>query len=97
MMAIQSAVSMLEAFLNPFSERGGKPKKKIAARICLIAAPVTLIFATTAAPVAVDISDRFINFYNVLILGIAECILIGASKKTGDLAAEINKFTQKLK
>lgn len=97
MMAIQSAVSMLEAFLNPFSERGGKPKKKIAARICLIAAPVTLIFATTAAPVAVDISDRFINFYNVLILGIAECILIGASKKTGDLSAEINKFTRKLK
>ncbi|MDE5666750.1 MAG: hypothetical protein K2I29_00750 [Clostridia bacterium] len=95
MMAIQSAVSMLEAFLNPFSERGGKPKKKIAARICLIAAPVTLIFATTAAPVAVDISDRFINFYNVLILGIAECILIGASKKTGELAAEINKFASR--
>lgn len=97
MMAIQSAVSMLEAFLNPFSERCGKPKKKIAARICLIAAPVTMIFATTAAPVAVDISDRFINFYNVLILGIAECIIIGASKQTGELADEINKFTKKLK
>lgn len=97
MMAIQSAVSMLEAFLNPFSEHSGKPKKKIAARICLIAAPLTLIFATSAAPVAVDISDRFINFYNVLILGISECIIIAASKKSGELAAEINKFTKKLK
>ena len=94
MMAIQSAVSMLEAFLNPFSEQRGKPKKKFAAIICLIGAPVTLIFATTAAPTVVDISDRFINFYNVLILGIAECVIIGTSKKTGELADEINKFAQ---
>ena len=92
MMAIQSAVSMLEAFLNPFSEHSGKKKSRLALYVCLIAAPVTMIFATTAAPTVVDISDRFVNFYNVLILGIAECILIGASKKTGELADEINRF-----
>lgn len=92
MMAIQSAVSMLEAFLNPFAEQRGKPKKKLAAIICLCGAPLTLIFATTAAPTVVDISDRFINFYNVLILGIAECLIIGTSKQTGELADEINRF-----
>lgn len=94
MMAIQSAVSMLEAFLNPFSEHSGKKKSRLALYVCLIAAPVTMIFATTAAPTVVDISDRFVNFYNVLILGIAECILIGASKKTGELADEINRFAK---
>lgn len=97
MMAIQSAVSMLEAFVNPFAERSGKSRKFLAALICLCGAPLTLIFATTAAPAVADLSDRFINFYNVLILGIAECIIIGASKKTGELADEINKFTKKLK
>lgn len=97
MMAIQSAVSMLEAFLNPFSEQRGKPKKRIAAIVCLCGAPITLIFATTAAPTVVDISDRFINFYNVLLLGIAECLIIGTSKQTCALADEINKFTKKLK
>lgn len=97
MMAIQSAVSMLEAFLNPFAERSGKPKKRIAAIVCLCAAPVTLMFATTAAPTVADISDRFINFYNVLILGIAECLIIGTSKQTDALADEINRFTKKLK
>lgn len=95
MMAIQSAVSMLEAFLNPFSEHSGKKKSRLALYVCLIAAPVTMIFATTAAPTVVDISDRFVNFYNVLILGIAECILIGASKKTGELADEINRFASR--
>ena len=97
MMAVQSAVSMLEAFLNPFSEQRGKPKKRIAAIVCLCGAPITLIFATTAAPTVVDISDRFINFYNVLLLGIAECLIIGTSKQTCALADEINKFTKKLK
>jgi len=97
MMAIQSAVSMLEAFLNPFSEYRGKSKKRLAAIVCLCSAPVTMIFATTSAPAVVDVSDRFINFYNVLILGIAECLIIGAGKKTGELADEINKFTKKLK
>lgn len=92
MMAIQSAVSMLEAFLNPFAERRGKPKKTLAATVCLCGAPVTLIFATTAAPTVVDISDRFINFYNVLILGIAECLILGASRQTGELSDEINRF-----
>ncbi|MDE7082894.1 MAG: hypothetical protein K2O89_04235 [Clostridia bacterium] len=97
MMAIQSAVSMLEAFLNPYSERSGKRKKRLAVLVCICAAPVTLIFATTAAPTVVDVSDRFINFYNVLILGIAECLIIGTSKKTGELSEEINRFTKKLK
>ncbi len=92
MMAIQSAVSMLEAFLNPFAEQRGKPKKRLAAIVCLCGAPITLIFATTAAPTVVDVSDRFINFYNVLILGIAECLIIGTSKQTGELADEINRF-----
>ncbi len=97
MMAVQSAVSMLEAFLSPFAAARQKPKKSYALKICLIGGAISLIFATTAAPVIVDISDRFINFYNVLLLGIAECVLIAFSKKSRVLVEEINKFTKKLK
>lgn len=97
MMAIQSAASMLEAFVKPYSRRRGKSKKSIALKILLIAAPVTVIFATTAAPTVVDVSDRFVNFYNVLILGIAECLILSKRGATSALTDEINRFTCKLK
>ena len=95
MMAVQSAVSMTEAFLSPYAEAKSKPKAKYALVICLICGGVSLIFATTAAPLIVEICDKFINFYNVLILGIIECIILAASKQTDALADEINKFTKK--
>lgn len=97
MMSVQSAVSMLEAFISPYSESRGKSKKSYALKACLIGGVVSIIFATSAAPLLVDVTDRFINFYNVLALGIAECLIIGFSRRTTGLTAEINKFTGKLK
>lgn len=97
MMAIQSAVSMLEAFLNPLSEEYSKPKKTIAKWVCLCGIPLTMLYSTTCAPVAVDVSDRFVNFYNVLILGVAECLILGRNDAPRTLAEEINKFSKKLK
>lgn len=97
MMSVQSAVSMLEAFLSPFAESRRKPKKSYALKACVAGGVVSIIFATTAAPLIVDIADRFVNFYNVLILGIAECLIIGFSKRTRELTNEINRFTGKLK
>lgn len=97
MMAVQSAVSMLEAFLSPFSKTRKKPKEGYALKTCVIGGVISLVFATTAAPVIVDISDRFINFYNVLLLAIAECIILALSKQTKSLTDEINRYTKKLK
>lgn len=97
MMAVQSAVSMLEAFVSPFSRTFGFGKKKIARGVCLIGAVISLIYATSSGVLIADISDRFINFYNVLLLCIAECVIIGRSKDISTLPDEINKFTKRLK
>lgn len=97
MMAIQSAVSMLEAFLSPFSESFNVKKKKLIAAVCMIGAGISVVYATSAAPALVAVSDRFVNFYNVLLLGIAECSIIGRSKDFKGLAGEINKFSKRLK
>lgn len=97
MMAVQSAVSMLEAFAAPFSHKFGIGKKKLAQAICAIGAVISLIYATSSGVVIVDLSDRFVNFYNVLILCVAECITIGFSKDLHALTAEVNRFTKKLK
>ena len=97
MMAVQAAVSMLEAFVNPFTERTGKSRKKLAATVCVCGLILGVFFATDAAVTAVNISDKFVNFYNVLILAIAECLIIGRSGQTKTLADEINRFTKRLK
>jgi len=97
MMAIQSAVSMAEAFLSPFAEKTGAKKKTLAGIFCAVGAVICPVYATTAAPMLVDISDRFVNFYNILFFGIAECLIIGRSGECATLSDEINKFTGKLK
>ena len=97
MMAVQAAVSMLEAFLNPFLEYTGKSRTKLSLSVCGLGAIFGLFFATDGAVTAVNLSDKFVNFYNVLILAIAECLLIGTSGQAKSLAGEINRFTKRLK
>lgn len=97
MLAVQSAVSMAEAFISPFCSGFNIKKKKAVAVFCAAGGVISMIFATTAAPLIVEISDKFVNFYNVLLLGIIECSLIGTRAKEGWLVDEINKYSKKLK
>lgn len=97
MMSVQSAVSMLEAFLSPYAEETGKNKKTLALKACVIGGVCSVIFATTAAPLAVEISDKFVNFYNVLALCLIESLLIARSGKTADICDEVNKFAPLLR
>ena len=97
MMAAQSAVSMAEAAINPLSEKLGVKKKKIAGIVAIIGAAVGIIFSTPLAQTALDLSDHFANYFNILILGIAETILLGGNAKRVGLAAEINRYTRRAK
>ncbi len=96
MMAVQSGVSMLEAALSPVLEKFALNRKKAAPVLCVSGFCGGLIFATTAAVLAVEIADRFINFYNVIILCVAECLALGFSKEGKSLPAEINRYSKKL-
>ncbi len=97
MMAAQSSVSMIEAAANPLAEKFGIKKKRLALFICLTGAAVCLIFATPYAAAAIDIADHFANYFNILLLGVAESILLGRSAKGVNLAGEINRYTKRLK
>lgn len=97
MMAIQSAVSMLEAFISPFVTERGADKKKTVIYICVIGGIISAVFATTAAPLIAEVADNFVNFYNVLALGIAETLILSRSRVTETLTDEINKYSKKLK
>ena len=62
MIAVQAAVSLLEAFTSPFSEAFGIKRTRLAACVCAIGAVICAVFATSAGAVAVEISDLFVNF-----------------------------------
>ncbi len=97
MMALQSSVSMLEAAANPLSEKLNINKKKIAAAVCITGAAVCVIFATPLASVVLDVADHFLNYFNILLLGVAECMVIGGKVKTLNLAGEVNRYTGKFR
>lgn len=96
MMSVQSAVSMLEAFISPYSASRGKNKKKLVIKVCIAGGAASLIFSTTAAPLVLEVADKFVNFYNVLVLGIAECLIIALSGRTREICEEINRFAPQL-
>ncbi|MDE7400510.1 MAG: hypothetical protein K2N17_00505, partial [Clostridia bacterium] len=93
----QSSVSMVEAAANPLSEKFRLNKKKLVGIMCAAGAAVCLVFATPVSSAVLDISDHFLNYFNILILGVAECALIGLSAKRYNLAGEINRYTGKIK
>lgn len=97
MTALQSAASMMEAFLSPLIIEFSLERRRAAAVTCAVGGAFSLLFAASAAPFILSVSDRFINFYNILALCIAECIVVGSSGKLKGLAAEINRFSRKLK
>ena len=97
MMALQSSVSMIEAAANPLSEKFRFNKKKLVAIISAVGACICVVFASPLASTVLDISDHFLNYFNILILGIAECVILGKYAKTVNLAGEINLYTGRAK
>ena len=88
---------MIEAAANPLSEKFGLNKKKLVAIISAVGACICVVFASPLASTVLDISDHFLNYFNILILGVAECVILGKYAKTVNLAGEINLYTGRAK
>lgn len=97
LMAVQSGVSMLEAALSPILKKFTLKRAKTAGTWCVFLGILSFVFATTAADILVEIGDMFVNFYNVLVLCILECIALGWAKGGRGLVREINRYSRRLK
>ena len=95
LMAVQAAVSMTEAFLSPLVARIKIPREKLAAAICVIGFFFGVFFATDGAVKIVEVVDRLVNFYIVLLLGIGESLILGASGRLDSLLDAVNEFGSK--
>lgn len=97
LMALQSAVSMIECVANPIAEKFSLDKKRVAAAICSVGFFISLVFATSIGASVLDITDHFANYFNILLLGIMECMLLGKYSQKVNLIGEINLYTNRLK
>ncbi|MDE7439156.1 MAG: hypothetical protein K2N23_01420 [Clostridia bacterium] len=97
MMALQSSASMVEAAANPLADKFSLNKKKLTMFIALIGAGICLVFSTNIGPVVLDVADHFLNYFNILLLGVFECALLGMNVKRINLVGEINRYSGKMR
>ncbi|MBE5948514.1 MAG: sodium-dependent transporter [Lachnospiraceae bacterium] len=96
-LAIDSAFSIVEGVSASVADRFKLDPRKTTRNIVIIAAVISLIFITRAGLAWLDIVDKWANAYNLIIVGIMECIAIGWFFKPGKVLSEINRNTKKFK
>lgn len=93
-LAIDSAFSIVEGASTAISDRFKFSPKKTTIGVCIAAGIVSMIYATRAGIAWIDIVDNWTNQYNMLIIGILECIAVGWVFKTKRVCNEINRNTK---
>ncbi|MDE5618577.1 MAG: sodium-dependent transporter, partial [Clostridia bacterium] len=96
-LTIDSAFSIVEGVSASVADKFGLNKKKTTKTIIIVAAVISVVYITGAGLGWLDIVDNWINQYNLIIVGILECVLVGWLFKPGKVLKEINKNTKKLK
>lgn len=96
-LTIDSAFSIVEGISASISDKYGISKKKTTVAIILVAAVISLIYVTGSGVAWLDIVDNWTNQYNLLIVGVLECVLVGWFFKPKKVLTEINKNTKKVK
>lgn len=96
-LAIDSAFSIVEGVSTAISDKFDLPHKKTTIGVCVVAGIVSILFATRAGLAWLDIVDNWTNQYNMLIIGVLECIAVGWLFNTSKVLNEINRNTVKFK
>lgn len=92
-LAIDSAFSIVEGVSTAISDKFNTSHKKTTIGVCIVAGIISILFATRAGLAWLDIVDNWTNQYNMLIIGVLECIAVGWMFKTTKILDEINKNT----
>jgi NSS family neurotransmitter:Na+ symporter len=89
---ISSSISIIEAFSAAAIDKFGIEKKKFVTILCVLGLLGSIIFTTQGGFHWLDIVDHYLN-YALVIVGIAECILVGWIFKLEVLRRHINKVS----
>lgn len=90
-LAIDSAFSIVESVSTAVADRFKLNKRKTTITICIVSSLISLIFISRAGLAWLDIVDNWTNQYNMIIIGVLECLVIGWIFKPEKVLQEVNK------
>ena len=96
-LAIDSAFSIVEGVSAAISDKFHIKPKKVTIAICLIAGVISLLFVTRAGLAWLDIVDNWANNFNLIIVGVFECVAIGWTFSLRKVLSEINRNTKRFR
>ena len=94
-LAIDSAFSIVEGVSTAIADKFQLSHKKTTIGICVIAGVLSFGFVTGAGLAMLDVVDNWTNNYNMIVIGILECIAVGWCFNTSKVVKEINRNTKK--
>jgi NSS family neurotransmitter:Na+ symporter len=92
-LGIDSAFSIVEAAVAGLRDKWKVSQERTTAWFCLFGFASGLIFTTGAGLYWLDIVDQWMNNYGLVIVGLAECVMIGWFYGTKKLKAYINEVS----
>ncbi len=90
---ISSSVSIIEAFTAAMIDKFGLARKPFITVVSIIGFCGSVIFTTEAGLYWLDIVDHFLTHYGLVVVGIAECILVGWFFNLDVLRRHLNKIS----
>ena len=90
---LSSSVSIIEAFTAAMVDKFGANRKKLVTLICVLGFLGSLVFATHAGLLWLDIVDHFITHYGLVTVGILECLLVGWLFSLPRLREHVNRIS----
>jgi NSS family neurotransmitter:Na+ symporter len=90
---VSSSVSIIEAFTAAVVDKFGVKRKTLVTVICVLGFVGSIIFTTQAGLLWLDIVDHFLTHYGLVVVGIAECILVGWFFKLEIIRKHVNAIS----
>ncbi len=90
---ISSSVSIIEAFTAAMIDKFGLPRKPFITVVAIIGFCGSVIFTTEAGLYWLDIVDHFLTHYGLVVVGIAECVLVGWFFRLDVLRRHLNRIS----
>lgn len=92
-LGIDSAFSIVEGVVTALTDKYHSGKRKTLTIVCVIGFICSLLFATKAGLYWLDIVDHWVNDFNLIVIGVLECIAVGWIYGSGKIRAFANENT----
>ena len=96
-LAIDSAFSIVEGVSTAIADKLHLNKRKTVIAVCMLAGVISLVFASNSGLNWLDITDNMANTFNLILVGILECLTVGWFFDTKKIRYEMNRTITPIK